>query len=117
MILLSPRPKVRAAAGPTPFTLNDAMMLVGVPMGGLAVFKVAQAAFGDEYPRRCYPRWFRQHVIDEHVASYRPICFGGGRRVRRRNFDVDHIVPYGRTSRLNARVMCRRCTRSAARLG
>jgi hypothetical protein len=82
---------------------------------GVAIYKVGQAIFDEDFGTRHYPEWFRRQQIDEHVAAHGAFCPSCERRVRIADLTLDHIVPWaagGLTSRQNARVICGSCNSS-----
>lgn len=92
-------------------TVLGASVMLGVGI----IYKVAQAALDEDFGTTEFPAWFRDELISSHIESHGHYCTSCGCRTRRRDFQVDHIVALvngGRTSRANARVICRGCNAS-----
>lgn len=92
-----------------------ALKALGVVAAGILAFKVLQGLRDEDFGDGEFPRSFRQELIDEHVRVHGCRCPGCGRRVRRSELTVDHIVALangGRTSRENAKVLCLWCNSS-----
>ena len=109
-----PRPPVPAAGHePSEWDLLAAGALV--VLGTLAVFKLLQAIFDDEYEGRFLPQSVRDNLIGEHLERKGAWCPGWRRdphRVAISEFTVDHIVSHkngGKTSIANSQVLCRSC--------
>jgi 5-methylcytosine-specific restriction endonuclease McrA len=69
----------------------------------------------EDYGTIEFPRSVRRELIDDHIERHGRYCTKCSTRVRRCDLQVDHIVALinnGRTSRANARVICRWCNAS-----
>lgn len=105
------------ARGPRPTRrAPDAMRTYGLlAAGGVAAVvlaKLAQAAFDETFDSIEFPRRTRHELIDAHVERHGAHCKSCNTRTARADLQVDHIVALkngGRTSRANARVICRWC--------
>jgi hypothetical protein len=93
-------------------------IIAGTILGGGAllaigtIYKIGQAALDEDFGTTEFPALFRDDLITSHIESRGHYCTACGCRTWRRDFQVDHIVALvngGRTSRANARVICRWC--------
>lgn len=114
----------RVPAPPPPVTGVGAFALgalggLGLIALGIVGYKVAQAVTDEDFGTVEFPARFRRELIAAHIARDGRRCPRCRRHVRRRDLAVDHVVALangGRTSRANARVLCRACnSRKGAR--
>lgn len=95
----------------TPAAKVAAGVVVSVGMAALG-FKALQALTDYDFETVEYPAWFRRALIDAHVRDHGCVCLRCGKRRRRADLHVDHIIPLskgGRTSTHNAQVLCKTC--------
>mgnify|MGYP000846982733 CR=1 FL=1 len=86
-----------------------------IAVSAVALYKVGQALFDQDYGGRAFPPSFRAEKIQAHLNAHGPNCLSCQRRVRVRELTLDHIYPWakgGLTSRFNAEVICGRCNSS-----
>lgn len=88
---------------------------LGIAATALAAFKLAQAAFDEDFGDGEFPRSVREELIDKHVAMHGWYCPRCSSNVPPGTLTVDHVVAMrnnGRTSRMNAQVICTSCNSS-----
>jgi len=120
-----PPPPPPPAPPPTPAPTTTKDVLVGLGLGVLAgaaivggailLFKGGQAVLDEDFGTTEFPAWFRREKIDAHVAAHGWHCTKCNCDVTPGSLTVDHIVSLknrGRTSRMNARVLCLWCNSS-----
>ena len=105
-----------APAAPGPSALESVAKGVaiagGLALGGFALWKLFQAAVDEDFGSRFFPQSFRDEMREAHVETHGYSCPECGEETDWEDLTLDHVVAWanwGRTSRMNARVRCRRC--------